>query len=290
MKPLAPEVERRRRLLTRTLPLTIVAVVAFILGAAAGTPGSTQTTAAKQFTQAWARHKFAAMYEALNPASKRMITASKFIAAYRGAETIATQRSLLPGSPSGSTSTGSTLTVSVPMTVKTIAFGRVMRSLKLPLAEGGVAWNPSLVFPGLRRGEHLQSQIELAPRASILANDGAPLATGAAAARSHPLGSAALDVTGEVGAAETAELPALARRGFAADTPVGVSGLEKAFNTRLAGRPGGSLLAVAGSGGSTRTLAHSEPGPGAAVKTTIDPHLQAAAVTALGARTGESPF
>ena len=30
----------------------------------------------------------------------------------------------------------------------------------------------------------------------------------------------------------------LARHGFAADTPVGISGLERAFNTRLAGKPG----------------------------------------------------
>ena len=39
-------------------------------------------------------------------------------------------------------------------------------------------------------------------------------------------------------------MPKLARHGFAPDTPVGISGLERAFNTRLAGKPGGTLLAV----------------------------------------------
>ncbi len=286
MKPSAPEVERRRRLLTRALPLTILALIAFILGAAAGTPSSAQTTAARQFTQAWARHEFAAMYRALNQSSKQKFTAKRFISFYREAEAVATQRSLLPGSPNGSSSSGSTLTVSVPVTVRTIAFGRVTRNLELPSAEGGIAWNPSLVFPGLRRGEHLENRIELAPRAPILAADGSPLAAGPAAARSHPLGSAALDVTGEVGTAETAQLPALTRAGFAADTPVGVNGLEQAFNSRLAGRPGGSLLAVGRTAAASRLLAHAKPGPGAAVKTTIDPRLQGAAVAALGGRLG----
>ena len=168
----------------------------------------------------------------------------------------------------------------------TVAFGPLDADLDLPYAEGGVAWDRSLVFPGLHRGEHLQSRIELAPRAPILAADGTPLAEGPADARSHPIGSAAIDVTGEVGTAEATDLPALERQGFAPYTPVGVSGLEKAFNARLAGKPGGSLLAVANSGSASRVLAQSPPKPGAPVKTTIDPRLQSAAVSALGGRSG----
>jgi len=99
------------------------------------------------------------------------------------------------------------------------------------------------------------------------------------------IGSAAIDVTGEVGAAEEEESEALARRGFPPGTPVGVSGLERAFNTRLAGKPGGKLLAVSESG-STRTLAEAEPRAGAPVKTTIDPDLQEVAVSALAGRVG----
>src|SRR4029077_12761543 len=132
-------------------------------------------------------------------------------------------------------------------------FGEVEADLDIPYVDGGVAWNPSLVFPGLEPEEHLENRIELAPRAPILARDGTPLAEGPADAREHPIGSAAIDVTGEIGMAEEEEdQAAMARQGFPAGTPVGISGLEQAFNARLAGRPGGSLLAVRSDGGAGR--------------------------------------
>ena len=83
--------------------------------------------------------------------------------------------------------------------------------------------------------------------------------------------------------------PKLAALGFPPETPVGISGLERAFNRRLAGKPGGKLLAVkagAGKGAAGRVLAESKPEAGAAVKTTIDPTLQEAAVAALAGRAG----
>ena len=141
-----------------------------------------------------------------------------------------------------------TTVVPVPIAVTTVAFGSFEDELDLPFAEGGIDWDPSLVFPGLRDGEHLESEIELAPRAAILAADGTPLAEGPADEREHPLGSAAIDVTGEVGeASEEADAEARPPR-LPAETPVGISGLEQAFNRRLAGKPGGKLLAVAEAG------------------------------------------
>ncbi len=65
-----------------------------------------------------------------------------------------------------------------------------------------------------------------------------------------------------------------------------MSGLEQAFNARLAGKPGGSLLAVPESGKTARIVAQSAPRPGAPLKTTIDPDLQASAVSALAGRSG----
>ena len=278
--------ERRRRLVTRTLPLSLIAAIAFVLGAVAGSPGSPEKEAAERFTQAWEANDFAAMYRELNPASRRAISIEDFADAYRNAEGVATMRSLESDSPDDPGSAGGTTMVPVPLTVDTVAFGMVEKDAELPYDEGGIAWDPSIVFPGLRRGEHLESQIELAPRAPILAADGTPLAEGDADAREHPLGGAAIDVTGEIGTAEAEDLPALQRQGFSAETPVGVSGLEQAFNARLAGRPGGSLLAVADSGGSARVLAKGKPKPGAPVKTTIDPELQVSAVSALAGRSG----
>jgi peptidoglycan glycosyltransferase len=278
-------VERRRRLITRTLPLAAIAIVAFVLGAAIGTPGSPEKEAADRFAEAWATKDFGAMYEELNDESRAAVGRKEFEAAYREAEIVSTLRSLEPSSAQDASAGEGVTTVPVPVFLTTTAFGRFEEDLVLPYAKGGIVWDPSLVFPGLRSGEHLEGETELAPRAAILAADGTPLAEGAAEEREHPLGSAAIDVTGELGPAPEEDLPRLARHGFGPETTVGISGLEQAFNTRLAGKPGGKLLAVDGSGGS-RTLAESEPQPGAPVKTTIDAGLQETAVAALAGRSG----
>jgi hypothetical protein len=283
---LSPEVERRRRLITRTAPLALIAVVAFVFGALAGTPGSPERDAANRFAQAWASRDFAAMYRELNPASRAAVKAADFATAYREAEEVATVRSLDPGSAHDAGGSGGATVVPVPLAISTVAFGEVDAEIDLPFSDGGIEWDRSLLFPGLEHDQHLEANVELAPRAPILARDGTALAEGPADAREHPLGSAAIDVTGEVGSPPEEDLAALARHGFPPETPVGISGLEQAFNTRLAGKPGGTLLAADETGATVHTLAESKPTPGAPVKTTIDPALQSAAVSALAGRSG----
>lgn len=277
--------ERRRRLITRTLPLAIIAFVAFVVGAIQGAPGSPEKDAAGRFADAWEEKNFAAMYRELNPASQSAISINDFVLAYRDAAGVATLRTLEAGEPEDPFDEGGAKVVPVEIEARTVAFGPVEARLELPYDDRGIAWHQALVFPGLRRREHLENEIELAPRAPILAADGSPLAEGDAEAREHPLGSSAIDITGEMGTAEEDDLPELERRGFSAETPVGVSGLEQAFNSRLAGRPGGSLLAVADSG-SSRVIGSGRPRPGAPVKTTIDPGLQEESVSALAGRSG----
>src|SRR4051812_47592096 len=96
---MSPEVERRRRLATRTLPLAVIAVVAFAFGAAAGAPGSPEKEAAGRFAEAWASDNFAAMYRELNPASQASVELNDSVIAYREAEQTATLRRLEPGTP-----------------------------------------------------------------------------------------------------------------------------------------------------------------------------------------------
>jgi len=268
------------------LPVAVIAVIAFALGARAGTPGSPGREAASRYAVAWANKDFDAMYRELSVTAGESISRAEFAKAYRRAAEVATLRSLRPDSPRDTSELSGVTTVPVRIEASTAAFGLVAADLEIPYSEGGIAWTPNLVFPGLRRGEHLENRVELAPRAPILAGDGSPLASGPADQREHPLGSAAIDVTGETGLASEEELPVLARRGFPPHTPVGVSGLERAFNARLAGRPGGLLLAVTESGGSSRVIGKAGPRPGAAVKTTIDPDLQLSAVSALAGRAG----
>jgi cell division protein FtsI/penicillin-binding protein 2 len=175
------------------------------------------------------------------------------------------------------------------VSLDTHAFGTVSGELELPLESDRVDWAPSLVFPGLEAGERLVRHTAVPKRAPILAKDGTPLAEGPAAARSSPLGTAAAAIAGEVSSPSRKQEPALERLGFPPEEPTGTSGLELAFNTRLAGHPGGELLAVPEAGGNAadgRVLATSKPIPGEPVHTTIDPDLQQATVAALGSTYG----
>jgi penicillin-binding protein A len=280
------EAERRRRLLTRTLPLALVALVAFVVGVSKGTSGSPEKEAAESFAKAWEAKNFKAMYAELNDGSRARVSREEFEAAYREAQEVATARTVDAGSVGDAEDGDAGKVVRVEVAVATVAFGAVEGEVEIPYADGGIEWSPNLAFPGLGKGEELAADVELAERAPILARDGTALAEGPAEEREHPIGSAAIDVTGEVGEAPEEDLAKLSRHGFPPETPVGISGLERAFNTRLAGKPGGSLLAVAEDGSDVRTLAKSKPQPGAPVKTTIDPDLQEAAVSALGGRSG----
>lgn len=286
MNSLPAEVERRRRIVTRAVPLIVVAAIAFAFGASAGAPGSPEKEVAERFAAAWSRKDFAAMYRELNEASRRTVDVDEFATAYREAAEVATLRRLEVGTAQDARDESGAKVVPVPVVAGTVAFGDVGAELELPYGEGGIDWDASLVFPGLATGEHLENRVDLAPRAAILARDGTALAEGPATEREHPLGSAAIDVTGEIGEAAEEDLMKLARQGFPAGTPVGIGGLEQAFNARLAGKPGGSLLAVADESGSARILSQAEPQPGAPVKTTIDPDLQVEAVSALAGRPG----
>lgn len=286
MSSFPTEAERRRRLLTRAAPLALVALVAFIVGVTTGSSGSPEKEAVQRFAEAWDSKNFKAMYAELNEASRTRVTGKEFEAAYRDAQEVATARAFDTGSVGDAEDAGGAKVVPVDVAVATVAFGTVEDEVEVPYADGGIEWSPDLAFPGLQKGEELAADVELAERAPILARDGTALAEGPAEEREHPIGSAAIDVTGEVGEAPEEELAKLSRRGFPPETPVGISGLERAFNSRLAGKPGGSLLAVAADGSSVRTLAKSKPRPGAPVKTTIDPDLQEAAVSALAGRVG----
>lgn len=286
MSSFQSEAERRRRLLTRAAPLAAVALLAFIIGVVTGSPGSPEKDAANRFAEAWEARNFKGMYGELNEASKAQVDRKAFETAYREAEQTATARTIEADSAGDSAESDGAELVPVEMTIGTVAFGTIEDEVQLPYADGGIEWDPSLAFPGLKTGEELAADVELAERAPILARDGTVLAEGPAQEREHPTGSAAIDVTGEIGEASEEEVARLARHGFPPETPVGISGIERAFNDRLAGKPGGSLLAVAADGSAIRTLAKTKPKPGAPVKTTIDPDLQEAAVSALAGRAG----
>ena len=269
--------ERRRRITTRAAPLVAVAALAFAGGAVVA--AGPAAPAAQSFVDAWERGDFEAMYAQLTPGSQDEFSLERFRRLYEDAAATATVASLEAGEV-----TERDDGVSVPIRLRTQIFGELAGDLLVPIDDDLVAWGPSLVYPGLAPEEKLERRTRTPARAAILASDRSPLAQGPAVART--VGAAAVAVVGEVGEPSRAQDEEQVANGFPLGTLTGISGLELAFNERLAGVPGGQLLAV-GPGeeaeiAGERILATTEPVRGKAVRTTIDPEVQESTVAALG--------
>lgn len=261
--------------------MVVICVVSFVAGAAVGStsPGK---EAAQRFADAWEARDYDAMYAELSDDAAATHSQGDFKAAYEEAAITATIDTVT----SGDASDPDDDVVSVPVSIATHAFADVQADVPLPVDGDSIAWEPNLVFPGLEPGDTLDRREDVPERAPILARDGTPLAEGPPAARSSPLGVSALNVAGEVGSPKDVASRELTGLGFPDGSLAGLSGLEEAFNQRLAGQPGGDLLAVSGKGDDGRVLASGEPVPGEPINTTIDPGLQRAAATALGSLFG----
>jgi peptidoglycan glycosyltransferase len=288
-----PLSERQRRLRQRALPLGIVAVIAFVFGviSAAGNP---EQEMAERFADDWAQQDYKSMRDELSDSAQAQYSAAELAGAYREAQQVATATAIDPGDADGPKNVNGTSVVDVQVGVRTRLFGKVDGILRLPLDGGKVAWAPHLTFPNLLPGEQVGRRLELGRRAPIMAKHHVALATGPVDNRSHPLGSDAIDVAGETGAADSEQQAKLQRAGYPTNDSTGISGLELAFNPRLAGAPSGELLAVEASSPQLnvsrskqgRVLATAQGTPGQPVRTTIDPRIQAITVNALGGQSG----
>lgn len=282
------EIAQARRRRNRLLPLAAVALIAFVFGVITAA-GNADRDAVNRFVAAWTKQDFQGMHDALTKDSAAQYSLNDLAGTYLSAQTTATATAIDPGDvegPSGDI-------VKVRMAIRTRLFGVIEGELDFPVKDGGIVWDPHLSFPGLLDGERLARHLEVGNRGPILAADGTPLAEGQGAERSSSLGGDALDVVGEVSQPDTHQIAQLQAEGYPSDIDVGTSGIERAFNSRLAGTPGGQLLAVKGSNGGEvpagtpgRVLATAQAKPGQPVKTTIDPGVQSAAVTSLGGRAG----
>ena len=268
------------------MPIALLAVAALLAWAVWG-GGDTDLGAAERLAHHWENQDFASMYGEISTQAQKRYPLAEFTDEYGRAQETATVASVTTGEPTAAESEGRPAAV-VPVSLETHAFGQIDGRLVLPLAGDRVAWSPNLVFPGLGPGERLVRRSQVPERAPILARDGTPLAEGPSASRSSPLGIAAQHIAGEIASPTPERDRELTRLGFPPGTPTGASGLELAFDRRLAGRPGGELVAVADDGDPPggRVLAEGKPVPGKPVHATIDPGLQQAAVAALGGSYG----
>jgi penicillin-binding protein A len=251
---------RRRR---RRLPLLPFAILILLLAAGAAVAyvlhdreqkhAELRDTAVR-FARAWEQRKPAAMYRELDADARSKYSARRFAEDYREADADATVRKVTV-SQIGQEKGGQ---VRMAVAVQTKLFGTLRGRMALPVTRVGervgVRWRPYLRLPGLRPGERVKRTIRAVPRrASVLAADGHPLdsePTAAALAGKPPAGS-------DPG-----------------------SGLERAYNVRLAGRPSAVLLF------GNRRIAATKARRGRSVRATIRPSLQRAAVAALGDRLG----
>jgi penicillin-binding protein A len=271
--------ERRRRLTHRALPAVGgLAALALAAGALVGSlAASAEERTASDFAEAWERGDERAMYRLLSDSARSSYPFERFRRAYRRAADTATLVGLAAADPEGASGDS----VAVPVTVRTRIFGRLQGELLVPVEDERVEWEPRLVFPELRERERLRRKSVPPERATLLSRNGKILAEGPADARSSPLVGIADSIAGSMEPEETREeREALYMRGFPRNWPVGQSGLEEAFEDRLAGRAGGELLA------GPRVLARARPRRAAPVRTTIDTRIQEAAVAGLAGRFG----
>src|SRR3954451_11289626 len=268
--PRDPARKRRRALGVGAL----LAGAAFVAGALAGglhVPSSQR--AVERFAAAWTRGDFAAMYTELSPPEQTGVRRGAFAAAYRRALDTATATKVIAGQPARDGSD-----YPIPGARSTRIWGDVRGVVRVPASSDGVDWSHDLVFPGLRRGEKLTRTTRLAPRAAILARDKTPLASGPE--RSSPLGGTARAIAGALGPIPSERRPELRALAVPGGAQVGTTGLERVFDVRLIGRPGGELRA------GRRIIAAVAPKAAAPVRTTISTAVQSAAVQALGDRLG----
>jgi cell division protein FtsI/penicillin-binding protein 2 len=256
-------------------PVVLLAAGAFTAGAVLATqPGRDEHQLVVRYVRAWEHDNVAQMYSLLDSRSRAQTSEAAFAHQLRIAAATATEISLAPlrvGSRQGDS-------IRVLMRVKTKLWGVLRETLIVPLRGSGssarVRLAPQVLLPGLRPREQLTRQITLPQRATLLAADGEVLAAGPL--RSSPINDVAVQIVGTLGPIPPELAGHYAALGYPSDAKIGLNGLERIFQNRLAGKLGGQLLA------GRRMLANATPLQSKPVKTTIVPSLERAAVVALG--------
>jgi penicillin-binding protein A len=268
---------RSRRL--RLGAVGAVAATALVAGAVvgAGAGPAPEERLAERFTQAWERGDYERMWS-LSGGPRRPRSPARFAARYRSAAATATLSGVRFGEPRDARDG----VVAVPARMRTRVWGTLEATLRLPVTGEGddarVRWHPSLAFPGLGRTERLRRETTLPERADLRFRDNVTLAAGPDRTSRYPeLGPS---IAGSLGPIPPERAERLRALGVPADAQVGVGGLERIFDERLLGRPGGTLFA------GRRVLRASQPQAARAVRTTIAPSVQRAAVDALAGRLG----
>jgi cell division protein FtsI/penicillin-binding protein 2/dsDNA-binding SOS-regulon protein len=152
--------------------------------------------------------------------------------------------------------------------------------------EWRVSLTPVALWPGIDGAYGFATEYEWFKRGTLKDRHGSVIAKGPAASRRYPFGSVGGTTVGHIGSLTKADV----REGADGEVGqlVGASGLEAAFEERLAGLPSSRLTVVDSQGDELETLGEIEGHPGETVKVTLDMELQRAAENAFGSTIGGS--
>ena len=247
-------------------PERCVAVLAFAGGRVAGRAARLATQQAiERFAAAWARGDYAGdVQRALAARAQHASAARAFSRAYQKRARHGDRRAA--SSPARPKTTATPTACRSASTRASGATSRATCACRSPTrASTGRTTSSS---PGLRRGEHLAPPTRLPPRATLLARDktraGPRRGPHVAARRARR--ASIVGALGPIPPERREELEAL---GVPTDAQVGVSGLERIFDERLLGRPGGELRA-----GGARSSRPPRRSRAPAVRTTISMPVQ----------------
>jgi beta-lactamase class D len=144
-----------------------------------------------------------------------------------------------------------------------------------------VPWRIEHMWPGVAGARGFAITREYGERGTLVDRNGRVLAKGTGSNRRYPAGSTAGSTIGHIEKLDRREV-ADASEGRAVGDLVGGSGLEEAFEERLAGRPAMTLFAADLNGEPLKRLGASAGGRGRRVRTTLDLRVQRAAAAAMG--------
>jgi cell division protein FtsI/penicillin-binding protein 2 len=246
---------------------------------------------ASKFVAAWQYRNWSMLLELTDPGDVTHYTSAAIIGLLTGFETMAgvtwLNASAGPATPASRSPDASnqspvpSMAVKVSLSFYTINFGRVAfrRTLTLTHGAGGwrVRWRPSILFPELGDDGTLSLTRTLGRRGGLLAEDGTVFAeTRDDGVRVYPQEWLAGQTIGYVSPVTSEDLKTLAAAGYQAGDVVGRMGLESGAEALLRGTPGLALSAQR-PGGDPVTVLQRPMVPGADVKITIRPALQAQA-------------
>lgn len=149
----------------------------------------------------------------------------------------------------------------------------------------GVVWSKDLLWPDIEGAAGFDVKSRWPARAAILDRKGRRLARGTGSSRSYPFGASAGTTIGHLEPVDR-ETAAAGDGTYQEGDLIGGSGLELAYEERLAGVPTTKLIVVDRKGTALETLGTSQGSRGQPVRATININVQQAAESAYGSTTG----